>query len=84
MPRPYELSVRELAVGGEVIDVVKWRGASPYLCPRLLILVHGFNLTQDRAAEALAGFHRRLASNARSLPPAWRFYWPGDHEIPQL
>lgn len=81
-----ELSVRELSVGGDVINVVRYRGLDPRKSERLLILIHGFNVTQARAAETLTGFHRRLADSsaggARSLPPAWIFYWPGDHEDP--
>ncbi|HET9893466.1 MAG TPA: alpha/beta hydrolase [Streptosporangiaceae bacterium] len=85
-----ELTVREKGIGGRVIEVVRWRGLDPrdrFKNPRLLILVHGFNMAQGRAADELSGFHRRLAgcsSSARPLPPAWMFYWPGDHEIRSL
>lgn len=80
-----ELSVRERSVGGDVIDVVRCRGLDPRNSERLLILIHGFNMTRQRAADALAGFHRRLSSgSARPLPDTWFFYWPGDHEDPRL
>lgn len=81
-----EFTVREQGVGGGLLDVVRRRGsADAFTGRRLMILVHGFNVTQDEAALSLAGFHRRLSDHSRpgaGQPyAAWAFYWPGDHQV---
>lgn len=80
-----EFTAREDRGSGTVARVVRRRGLkSAYTSPELVILIHGFNVPQERAAESLEGFWRRLRSSlgsrGRKLPPAFAFYWPGSHE----
>ncbi len=81
-----ELTVRDQPIGGSVLGPVRWRGrVSPFECDKLIILIHGFNVSQQDATDGFTAFLRQLQIQlgpgpSAELPPVWAFYWPGDHE----
>jgi pimeloyl-ACP methyl ester carboxylesterase len=85
-----ELTVREKPVGGTVLHTVRWRGKiSPFRCDKLIILIHGFNVSPEEATEKYAAFLGQLQIQlgpgpSAELPSIWAFQWPGDHVNPIL
>jgi pimeloyl-ACP methyl ester carboxylesterase len=78
-----EFNVREQPIGGGLLYVVKRRGSRlAYKSLRMIILVHGFDVPQQSAAESLGAFRERLLSrlsgSGGAEPSVWAFYWPGD------
>ncbi len=79
---PYVLSVRKgnESVGREVKDLGT---AHARTSPRLVILIHGYNTTEEEAGNAYGKFAELLAAASRrgtaELGSIWELHWPGDH-----
>ncbi len=71
-----DLSVRERYVGGPVTRTVQEvpRYWTRYF-PRLLILIHGFNVALCAACESYLKFTTHISLG---VPQTGRFFWPGD------
>lgn len=80
-----ELSVRTQPRGGTVYRGMRARGQLDQLDePRIIILVHGFNVDCKGAQHTYQEFLERLQVQAWPTPlqsygAFWGFYWPGDH-----
>lgn len=84
-----ELTVREEPVGGRVGGEV--REVTPPFAQgrrRVVLLVHGYNDTEDAARRSYGRFAKdlaRLGASARALlPDLGGFYWPGDADLGPL
>jgi hypothetical protein len=82
-----ELSVRDRPSGGPVAGSVR-EGSDPWLghAGRVILFVHGYNNTLDKARESYDTFSTGLAERVREaaaeiLGPRYRFYWPGDADL---
>jgi hypothetical protein len=81
------LTVREAneIVARQVTDSGKAEDRS---APRLVILIHGYQTSAERAQNAYAKFATHLRAGTRdggaSLGPIWEFHWPGDHPVPPI
>lgn len=84
-----ELSVRPER-GSNALRFVRWRGSYlDFASPRLVILVHGFNTSEEKARDSYLKFLRNLVGSSAGCRGAgsygkvsgafWAFYWPGDH-----
>jgi Alpha/beta hydrolase family len=87
MTKLNEFTVREQVAGGGVLNVVRRRGDEEEYqhAGSIVILIHGFNVSQERAGEVFGSFVERLQAKLMkvggppySLPSVWAFYWPGD------
>ena len=81
-----ELTVREEPVGGPVRGAV--REVTPPFAQgrrRVVLLVHGYNNTEEAARRSFGQFTKdleQLGSSARALlPDLGGFYWPGDANL---
>lgn len=84
-----ELTVRPER-GSDALEFVRWRGSlQEYNWPRLVILVHGFNTSEQDARDSYKKFLTNLGlpgderigtwAHGRISRAFWGFYWPGDH-----
>ena len=53
--------------------------------PRLVILIHGYQTSEEQAEGSYQGFAEKLRAATRdgggSLGSIWEFHWPGDHPV---
>jgi pimeloyl-ACP methyl ester carboxylesterase len=81
-----KLGVRVQPKGGPVAPQVRPEpNASPQelSAARVVLLIHGFNNSAERAERSYRGIEARLRSQLRGygtgrLGAIWQFYWPGD------
>jgi pimeloyl-ACP methyl ester carboxylesterase len=76
-----EFTVREQPAGGDVGRVVQRKGSlTAYKSLRMVILVHGFDVSQQTAAENFETFRDKLLEqlSGSEQPPVWAFHWPSD------
>lgn len=78
------LSVRKEReiVAHEVLETVRDKGwIQDRDAPRLVILIHGYQTSEDKARRLFERFHEALRARATGgLGAVWEFHWPGDHE----
>lgn len=80
-----ELSVRKRPQGGDVFRGMQFRGQLAQLSePRIIILVHGFNVNSESASKRYGEFLHRLEkriypNSLEKLGAFIAFHWPGDH-----
>jgi pimeloyl-ACP methyl ester carboxylesterase len=80
-----ELSVRSDVFGMTISDRVHVRGSAlDHLSPRLVLLIHGFQNSEEKARRSYESFRRALRaamwiSDENSIGSFWEFHWPGDH-----
>jgi hypothetical protein len=85
-----ELSVRRVNDAARMFDGMRARGMLSQLTgPRLVILVHGYNVRAEDARRTYQTFlddvikrHDRLAQPA--FCTYWSFHWPADHDGPPV
>jgi hypothetical protein len=82
-PKAFDLSVRMRPRGGDVHHTVMDRDGLEHSGARhILLLIHGFNNTEDDAADAYGKFFRAMEQALKKshvAPDAVaRFFWPGD------
>ncbi len=84
-----ELTVREAPVAGDPGSAV--RELTPPFAQgrrRVVLLIHGYNVTEEAARGSYAGFIAALEalgpSAAALLPDLGGFYWPGDADLGPL
>jgi pimeloyl-ACP methyl ester carboxylesterase len=85
VPEVNELTVRSNIFGETISDRVQVKGSSlDYLAPRLVILIHGFQNSTEKARRSYEGFRGALRAalwlgDENVLGSFWEFHWPGDH-----
>jgi pimeloyl-ACP methyl ester carboxylesterase len=82
-----ELSVRSRVSGMTISNQVRVSGSRlDRLAPRLILLIHGFQNSEDAARSSYREFRDALRAalwlrDESALGCFWEFHWPGDHPI---
>jgi esterase/lipase superfamily enzyme len=82
---PGELSVRTAAKGGGVAQKVREIRGTAVGKARLVIFVHGYANSHQKASKSYKHMHDRLLNwhvPSLRLNDCWWFFWPGDLSIP--
>lgn len=80
-----ELNVRGELGGPRLLDEVSINGSEmDHRAPKLLILIHGYQNSPERARQSWDEFVARLMgslwlNSMSALASVWGFQWPGDH-----